>query len=490
MSADTFERLAAVGDEVAKRRAARSARERDEAGGIADFANPIEAARSIVKARFTSDGRPTVRFWQGELHMWNGRHYVEIPTADVRQLLYEVGAPASMKPIKKRTVDDVRDALCAVANLSHRDVPTAPAWLDGAANLADARALIPLRNGLLDVGSGTLHPHTPSYFSPYSLPFEYVEDAPLPSAWLSFLDSVWPGDEESIEALQEWLGYLLTLDTRQQKGLAVIGPKRSGKGTIGRLLGQLLGELNVVSPTLASLGEPFGLQPIIGKALILMSDARLGKRADTASITENLLRIIGEDSITIARKFQAAYTAKPLARVVIFANEVPAFRDAASALPSRFIILKMDRSFYGAEDHELDRKITAELPGILLWALEGLRRLRNRGRFLQPAAALSAIRMMEDLASPISAFLREVCVVEAGGEVPIQKIYTAWRDWCAEHGRDSPGTEQTFGRDIVAAAPGVRVTRKRIEGQRVRYYSGVRLRSPDDGDAANVEDEA
>ena len=55
--------------------------------------------------------------------------------------------------------------------------------------------------------------------------------------------------------LQEWVGYLLTQDTRQHKILLIVGPPRSGKGTIGRVLRELLGHENVVGPTLSSLGE-------------------------------------------------------------------------------------------------------------------------------------------------------------------------------------------------------------------------------------------
>jgi putative DNA primase/helicase len=43
-------------------------------------------------------------------------------------------------------------------------------------------------------------------------------------------------DVEAIETLQEWCGYCLTTDTRQQKIFLVVGPKRSGKGTIARVL--------------------------------------------------------------------------------------------------------------------------------------------------------------------------------------------------------------------------------------------------------------
>ncbi len=422
--------------------------------------------------------------WQGDFHLWTGAHYVVLPLADLRELLYRIGSTCSRSAVKKATVDNVLDALRGVTNLSHLVVPSAPAWLDKMVGDPDPRAVIPMANGVLHIADGALHPETPRLFVPYSLPFDYEKNAKPPLAWLQFLASLWPNDMESVHCLQEWFGYLLTADTSLQKALLIVGPRRSGKGTIGRLIESLLGAGNIASPTLASLAQTFGLQALIGKTVALLSDARLGARADIAAIAENLLRITGEDAISIDRKFQTAYTARLVARLVVLANELPAFRDAASALPSRFVILRTTRSFFGEEDHQLEAKLNAELPGILIWALAGLRRLRARGRFVQPQSSTDAVRLMEDLSSPIGAYLRERCIVDSGAEAAIKDVYSSWREWCHEHGRDQPGTEQTFGRDLSAAAPGVRVIRPRIAGGRVRCYSGLRLRTAgDDGDA-------
>lgn len=395
--------------------------------GFADFAAPVAAAQSLIRGRYTRGGVRTLHYWQGGLYEWTGTHYVPLSEADARAVLYAVGPEASRKPIKKRDIDNVLDALRAAANLSHRSVPTTPAWVsptDG--DDPDARALIPLRNGLLDIERDKLLPCTPRLFVPYALPFEHTADGPEPADWLAFLRSVWPDDPESIATLQDWFGYLLSADTSQQKALLIVGPKRSGKGTIGRVLVQLLGEGNVASPTLASLGTPFGLQGLIGRTCALMSDARLGAKADIAAIAENLLRLTGEDAISVPRKFQADYTARLLARVVVLANEVPTFRDAASALPSRFSVLRMEHSFLGREDHGLDGRLAEELPAIFRWALVGLRRLRERGRFVQPRSARLHIQLMEELASPVGAFLREVTVIEPGAQVPIRQLYERW----------------------------------------------------------------
>jgi len=125
-----------------------------------------------------------------------------------------------------------------------------------------------------------------------------------------FFAALWPEDPEAVGTLQEIFGYCLTADVSQQKGFLLVGPKRSGKGTIARVLTRLVGMDNTVAPTLAGLGMNFGLAPLIGKRVAIISDARLGGRADQHAIAERLLSITGEDAITIDRKFREAWTGR------------------------------------------------------------------------------------------------------------------------------------------------------------------------------------
>ena len=51
-------------------------------------------------------------------------------------------------------------------------------------------------------------------------------------AWLKFLDEICEGDKEQTDTLQEVFGYTLTSDISQEKAFLLIGPNRSGKGTL------------------------------------------------------------------------------------------------------------------------------------------------------------------------------------------------------------------------------------------------------------------
>jgi putative DNA primase/helicase len=226
---------------------------------VLDPAAPHQAACIFIERHYTTNGLRTLHHHAGTFCEWNGRCYESSDLGTIRSKLYAF-LKAAHRPIRdghvpfqanKVVVNNIVDAIAAEAHLPHSIAP--PAWLDDTADRPPAAEMVACANGLLHLPSGRLLPATPAFFSPNALDFEFNAAASAPAEWLRFLGSIWDGDPEAIETLQEWFGYCLTSDTRQQKILLVVGPRRSGKGTIGRVLTGLLGQSNVVAPTLASL---------------------------------------------------------------------------------------------------------------------------------------------------------------------------------------------------------------------------------------------
>ena len=91
-------------------------------------------------------------------------------------------------------------------------------------------------------------------------------------------------------------------------------------------------------------------------------------------------------------------------------NELPRLSDSSGALASRLISFVLTKSFYGGENPQLTAELLTEAPSILNWVLEGLDRLNLRGHFVNPESGNDAIQQIEDLSSPISAFIRDTCI--------------------------------------------------------------------------------
>jgi len=424
------------------------------------------------------DGRRRLVYHQDTWLWWSGGAYREHRPAEVRARLVEFLMQNYFKLAQTHT-SNVLDVAKSVALLPYST--EAPAWIGDKPGPWKPDEVLVAKNGIFHLPSVVSRrqpftiPLTPRLFVYTALDYEFRLDAPQPAAWLDFLGQLWAEDPESIAALQEWFGYCLADDTRQQKMLMIVGPKRSGKGTIARVQRALVGPANVCGPTLASLGTNFGLWPLLGKSLGIISDARLGGRTDSQIVVERLLSISGEDALTIDRKNLVPVTCKLPTRIMILSNELPRLGDSSGALAGRMILLRLTRSFYGQEDHALTDKLLAELPGILLWAIEGWRRLRDRGRFVQPTAVKEMVEELEDLTSPIAEFVRDCCEVENGAEVFRHDLYARYLEWCKEKGKNRPDEANVFGRNLRAAVPNLGDSQSHDNRKKARKYIGIRL---------------
>ena len=373
----------------------------------------------------------------------------------------------------RKKIGDVLEALQAVCILPQdTDQPT---WLDG----RETGVIVALANGLLDVERRELLPHNIRFFNTTSVSFDYDPNAVEPVRWLQFLNDVWPpspdasddGENPAIKVLGEWFGYCLSGRTDLHKIFLQVGPTRGGKGLIARILTALLGKKNVAGPTLNSLGGEFGLAPLIGKSLAVISDARFHK--NDGIVVERLLSISGEDALTINRKYREQWTGRLGTRLHVISNELPKLGDASTAIVGRFVALISNKSWLGKEDTELEDKILPELSGILNFGLDGLERLVTNGdRFTRVREFDEAIVEMRDLASPVAAFVRQRCIIDKNRSIKVDDLYAAYKTWADTSGHRTVSKE-TFGRDLRAVVPGLRKSHARRGGDQSWQYEGI-----------------
>jgi len=438
-------------------------------------------AEAFLTKLTKQDGVSKLRFWRGMFLHWSDGAYREVPAAELRARAI-TALNATFQKLSGRHVSDVVDQLKAQSMLTGATAP--PAWLgEKPPRPWRAEDVMSTRTGLVHLpsladGGAHLLPPTPAFFTTTSLAYGFDPDAPDPRWWLKFLDQLWPDDAESINLLQEWFGYCLTPDTAQQKILMLIGPRRSGKGTIARIQTALVGPANVAGPTLASLAQNFGLQPLLGKSLAIISDARLGRSTDSQVVAERLLSISGEDALTVDRKYLEPYTGALSARFMLISNELPRIGDASGALASRMLVLKLSGSFYGREDHGLTDRLKGELPGILSWAIEGWKRLRERGHFVPPASSRGAADDMEKLSSPVAEFVGECCEVGPSCADTVDHVFKTYQAWAMRSGMRKVADSAGLGRDLKAAFPAIHTYQHRASGVRIRSYKGIQATVP------------
>jgi len=459
----------------------------DPGSKILDSKAPLSIVDEMINLQFRWQQDRVLYFCSDVFWKWNGMQYVEMQDDEVRKIIYtylrdakeheDQGGLKDFNPTKYK-VDLVIDALKSVCH-EKLHPSSGNVWIDGR-SIPDPKHLIVFRNGILNLDEWLknpevpLTPHTPHLMNVNSKPFDFASKVGISEQWLKFVESLWPNDQGSQDLLQEWMGYLLTQDTRFQKILLMIGPSRSGKGTIGRIVRELIGHANVAGPTLSSLGGDFGLQQLLNMSLALISDVRTSGKGNTV-IIERLLSISGEDPLSINRKFLPALTTQLPTRITMMSNELPDLRDASGALAKRYLVLFLKKSWLGNEDTALFDRLKEELPGISIWALQGLSRLYKRGHFVVPTSSKEIVEELEAMTSPIKAFVVERCDLNHLAKVLVDDLFNAWCDWCCTNGHERSGNKQTLGKNLRAAFPEIQMERPQKSLQRERWYIGIKL---------------
>jgi putative DNA primase/helicase len=457
-------------------------------------------ARRILKD--TKENRETLRFWIGSSNnpaassfavQWNGQHYVYMTAKGVEDLVWDVLETAyhlvededtherELVPWPQTTgaVSAITSAMHGVAKMRSGITPNS--WIGLHAN----GLVIPCSNKLLVVSDFTTVDHTDEFFNLSCLPYEYDPDASCPM-WEKAVSEWMSGDQQSIEFLQEWVGYLVSGRTDLQVMFLGLGPKRAGKGTLVRVLTALLGIAAVGSMRMTDLvGERsrFSLSNNIHRSLIVFPDVRQLESNEGKAFVQFALNITGEDDIQVDVKNKTPWTGRLPARLMSMSNEMPTIPDASGAMAIRIIVVEFNKSWAGKEDPHLTSNLKKELAGILNWALKGLVRLQERGRFVQPEISAHKKHEIDDVSNPIRNFIDECVYADIDVRTSSELAYRAWESFCSRCG-ERPNTDRWFRKHLAAAMqdkfPEVNYRYDRIDGSDVEhrpyYLFGVGLK--------------
>ena len=443
----------------------------------------------MARARiYRKEKRPNLRHYRDDFYDYEGGHYVMVDDHTIEANLYSFLDKCSKEVIRERlpiivpfepdtkSIHETINALKAVGHV----LPTIeqPYWFGGCAG-PDPAQLICFPNGILNLSTNKFMPPDPMLFTSYGVAFDYDPNAPQPVEWLKFLKQIFDGEQDQIDALQEMFGYCVSSDVSQEKVFLDIGPRRSGKDTKRHTLQSLISPKAVCGPTLDSMGTNFGMSAFIGKQLAIVGGMRLGSKCDKDLLAENILKLSGRGLFTIDRKHKDHWTGSLPCKLLLISNEMPKIKDTSGALASRMIIFQTRVSFYGREDPHLFRdKIRPELPGILNWSLEGLRRMHARGSIAEPACSIGAREELAREGSPIMAFVQECLTLDPGAVVNKDVMYSTYLDY-ADHNGLHRASKSWFFRDLeTATADKVKTERVQKDGERVHNIVGAKISNP------------
>jgi P4 family phage/plasmid primase-like protien len=434
-------------------------------------------------------------FYREQFWTWNGTHWVAVPDAEMRGQLalfckarldeenallaanwQGEGDPPKVPKVTTALVSNVMQALTGDVLLG-QETPQ-PAWVGAG---PEQRNYLALANSILDVDAllagkeRVLLSHTPLWFSPVCLPYDFNPAAEC-KRWHAFLERNLGDDPDKAKLLQQFAGYLLLPDTSLQRFLMMVGEGANGKSVVCSVLRALLGEANVSTVPLEMFGERFRLAGTLGKLANITAEV-----GELDRVAEGQLKaFVTGDPIECERKFKAPFTARPTARLILATNNPPAFSDKSDGLWRRMLLLRFTVQIPEGErlagmDSVEFWQASGELPGILNWALAGLHELRQAGRFVVPAACQEEVEKLRTESNPARRFLQEH--YQAGqGEIPTADLYAAYREWCQQNGHYTLA-DVGLGREVARRFPGVKRAKRNLNGKRCWAYCGLEPQS-------------
>lgn len=409
--------------------------------------------------KFRNLGQPGsgshLRYYKGGFWQWRGTHWEEFPETAFRGPLCHFlnRANGNDAGTNAGQICGVLETLKGEACFLEGENWEMPAWVeDGKASRRPR--LVSLKNGLLDLGDyidgGRLHllPHTTNFFNVNAFSYNFEPSAKCPR-FLRFLEEVLPRADVR-EVMQEWLGYQLIPETTLQACAMYVGDGANGKSVWLAAVTALVGVDNCSFVPLQAFSSErtFALVPLIGKLVNIHADLGYVTPREEGSFK----MITGGDSIQIERKNIDSKSFEMFARCHFATNTPPRFQDRTDATWRRLLYIPFEqkiepkRRVPGMDKHRWWEE-TGELPGIFNWALEGLRRLMQRGRFQLPKYLEDAKQEYRSELDCCGRFLDDHCRSEADEEVPSRVLYSAYRLWMKDTGHQALSAEN-FVREV------------------------------------------
>lgn len=361
----------------------------------------------------------------------------------------------------------INGAYSIIKHMSHKPVSKWGTWLT-----RDTNNVIVYQNGILDLTLNEFVSHDPNYFTTNIMPYDYDENASCTN-WTTFLNEVFEGDQERIELLQEWFGYMLVRDYSFHKMMLLLGLGRSGKGTIGAILEKLVGDQNFAGIGLEDLAGDENLNALRQKTVAFDGDSHGVSQQNAKLVLTRAKKISGNDAVNFSRKFKSSVSQRLPTRITVAANNGISFIDDSGAMANRFLILVFNKSWLGREDTTLLSRLSGELSGIANWAIVGLHRLRMNNRFTAPEACQAEHEAMHEAYSPLKQFAEDHLEFGVENRVTSQAVYQAYTLWCRNQGRNA-GTQNKLTRNLIDTFRGQGVVKAALaEG---RGFRGVGLK--------------
>jgi putative DNA primase/helicase len=189
---------------------------------------------------------------------------------------------------------------------------------------------------------------------------------------------------------------------------------------------------------------------------------------------ETFKQLVSGERVQADRKYLTDISMQTACKFLFATNYLPRFQHGTDAELRRLRFLKFDHR-PAVVDVTLKSRIAEERDGILLWMLDGLRKLLKNAQFPEGGKKATETRARFKLQNDsIGAFVDECCRLRSDDEEIKSHLYDAYQEFC-KAGGIPPFEENGFFRELYARC-NLRAVRRRDGDQRTQRVVGIVLK--------------
>jgi P4 family phage/plasmid primase-like protien len=362
------------------------------------------------------DESPVICF-DGRAYRYEGGVYAPWYPEEIDQKTIELYGPE----VQTKHLDAVRKTLMSVCFVRPDQV--------------NPREILNLKNGILDLSSGSFEAHSPALLSTVQseTAFDANADCPL---WLKTIEEILP-DPDSRHLLAQIFGYCLTADIAHQKGFIFYGDGGNGKSVVTDVLEALLGRENCSALHLSDFKERFRLAELQNRLVNFSTEVEAKGLVNDARIKS----VITGDPVMAERKNKDPFRFRPFVKLIVSCNNLPQTTDKSAGYFRRWIILPYSQTFGGKtrDSKRAETIIKTELSGVLNWGTGGFKSLKDAGEFLEPDTSREALEEYRRDTDATIAFVEECIRKLPGGTAPLKEVFSTYKEWMKEANLEALG---------------------------------------------------
>ncbi len=337
--------------------------------------------------------------------------------------------------------------------------------------------ILNLKNGLLNIYTRELKPHTPLFVSLVQSPVEYDPEAKCP-IWEGCVNAWMEGKEadKKKQLLQQFSGYCLSSSMLHDKALFLVGDGGNGKSTFVDTISMVIGPDAVSHIDLEGLYGQYGMKGLIGKRLNIIEEVH-----GNYYQANKLKKLISGEPVTIDIKYKDQFSFRPQAKFIFAVNIMPRVDDTSTATERRICGILFKNNFRNNPNRLLRSDtglLASELPGILNWMLEGAKNLSESEGFVVTQEQVAMLAEYREENSSVEGFMSE-CVEKAEGNIiSNRELYDEYKDYCVKDGRKFKGGI-VFTKEVRAYGErfAMFTFQERTSGHGPSYFTGIKVQS-------------